>query len=191
MKIRESGMPDEDYWSSFFDAEGVVQKLLGRNGVLGDTAEFGCGYGTFTIPAAKCTTGIVSALDLELEMLKRLEHKAGKLRLMNIRAQHRDFVADGTGLDSASQAHAMMFNLLHLEHPVALLQEAHRILHDGGVLSVIHWRSDIPTPRGTSLEIRPTLEQCREWISEAGFSRIKNVNLQDCCLYHYGIVATR
>lgn len=191
MKGRDSGMPEEAFWSSFFDAEGALDRLFGKNGVRGDVVEFGCGYGTFTIPAARRTTGMVSALDIEPDMVKRLRGKAEESHLVNIRAQLRDFVADGSGLESASQSHAMIFNLLHLEHPVTLLQEAHRILHAGGVLSVIHWRSDIPTPRGPSLEIRPTPEQCRVWMSEVGFGSITNVDLQGFCPFHYGLVATR
>jgi hypothetical protein len=85
----------------------------------------------------------------------------------------------------------MIFNLLHLEQPVDLLREAYRTLQDGGVLSVIHWRSDIPTPRGPSLAIRPTPEQCREWMAEAGFRAIESVDLQSCCPFHFGLLARR
>jgi SAM-dependent methyltransferase len=192
MKGRESGMPDEDYWSSFFDAEAAVEKLFGERDVRGDLVEFGSGYGTFTLPAARRTTGTVTALDIDPEMQERLQSKLREAPLVvNVRARLRDFVANGTGLESASQSYAMIFNLLHLEHPLALLQEAHRVLRPGGVLSVIHWRSDIPTPRGPSLEIRPTPQHCRGWIEEAGFFRVANVDLHDSCPFHYGLVAAR
>ncbi|MBI1904893.1 MAG: class I SAM-dependent methyltransferase [Rhodocyclales bacterium] len=191
MKGRESGMPDEDLWRSFFDAEAAVEQLLGQDGVRGDLVEFGCGYGTFTLPAARRTTGIVAALDIEAAMLAHVRARAARAGLSNIRAVPRDFVAHGTGLASASQAHAMIYNLLHLEDPVALLREAQRVLQPGGVLSVIHWRCDIPTPRGPPLAIRPTAEQCRQWMAEAGFGSIAHVDLRDCCPFHYGLVATR
>ena len=183
-------MPDEDFWDGFFDAEGAIEKLLGKN-VQGNVVEFGSGYGTFTLPAARRTTGLVTALDIEPDLIAYLQSQAIQYHLDNIRAQRRDFVVDGTGLNAASQAHAMIFNLLHLEYPLALLQEAHRVLDNGGVLSVIHWRSDIPTPRGPSLEIRPTPDQCRAWMAEAGFSRITNVDLATSCPFHYGLIATR
>jgi SAM-dependent methyltransferase len=191
MKGRESGMPDEDFWSSFFDADAALELLLGAQGVQGDLLEFGCGYGTFTLAAARRTSGLVTALDIEPEMVERLQGRVRENQLANIRAEVRDFVANGTGLASASQAHAMIFNLLHLEHPLALLQEAFRTLKEGGVLSVIHWRSDIPTPRGPSLDIRPTPERCRVWMAQAGFGRIASVDLHECCPFHYGLVATR
>jgi ubiquinone/menaquinone biosynthesis C-methylase UbiE len=85
----------------------------------------------------------------------------------------------------------MVYNLLHLEEPVALLHEACRVLQPGGRLSVIHWRRDIPTPRGPSLAIRPTPGQCKEWIAAAGFHRIQDVDISACCPYHFGLVALR
>lgn len=190
MKGRESGMPDEAYWASFFEAETAIDRLFGT-AVLGDVIEFGCGYGSFTVPAARRTTGKVIALDIEPEMVDCVRHKAVTFDLPNIQADVRDFVAHGTGVDSGSQTHAMIFNLLHLEQPISLLREAYRTLQDGGVLSVIHWRSDIPTPRGPSLEIRPTPDQCRAWIAEAGFHAIESVDLQDCCPFHFGLLARR
>lgn len=189
-KGRESGMPDEAYWASFFEAEVAIERLFGTT-VPGNVIEFGCGYGSFTVPAARRTTGRVIALDIEPEMVDCVRQKSSALDLPNIQADVRDFVAQGTGVDSGSQAHAMIFNLLHLEHPVALLREAYRTLQNGGVLSVIHWRSDIPTPRGPSLTIRPTPEQCREWMTEAGFQAIESVDLQDCCPFHFGLLAKR
>lgn len=191
MKGRESGMPDEDYWASFFDADVVIDRLWDSAGVPGNVIEFGCGYGTFTVPTARRTTGLVTALDIELEMVEFVRQKAETFALPNIRAEVRNFVADGTGVEDGSQAHAMIFNLLHLEQPVALLREAYRTLQDDGVLSVIHWRSDIPTPRGPALEIRPTQEQCRAWMVEAEFRAIESVDLQSCCPFHFGLLARR
>jgi ubiquinone/menaquinone biosynthesis C-methylase UbiE len=190
MKGRESGMPDEACWASFFEADVVTDRLLGT-AVPGNIIEFGCGYGSFTVPAARRTTGRVTALDIEPEMVDCVRQKAVTFDLPNIQADVRDFVAQGTGVHSESQAHAMIFNLLHLEHPVALLREAFRTLQDGGVLSVIHWRSDIPTPRGPSLAIRPTPEQCQEWIAEAGFHSVESVDLHDFCRFHFGLLARR
>ncbi|PIW60689.1 MAG: methyltransferase type 11 [Shewanella sp. CG12_big_fil_rev_8_21_14_0_65_47_15] len=190
MKGRESGMPDEAYWMSFFKTEDAIDRLLG-SAVQGNVIEFGCGYGSFTVPTARRTTGRVTALDIEPNMVDCVRQKAFTFGLSNIQANVRDFVAHGTGMDSESQAHAMIFNLLHLEHPVDLLREAYRILQAGGVLSVIHWRSDIATPRGPSLAIRPTPDQCQGWMGEAGFRAIELVDLQNCCPFHFGLLARR
>lgn len=191
MKGRESGMPEEGYWQSFFDSDGVVETLFEAAGVAGDLVEFGCGYGTFTLPAARCTHGIVTALDIEAQMVARVRQKAEEQGLPNVRAEMRDFVSQGTGLDSGTQSHAMIFNLLHLEQPLALLLEAHRTLHCGGTVAVMHWRSDIPTPRGPSLDIRPRPEQCQAWLYAAGFTDIRHVDVQAFSPYHFALLATR
>jgi hypothetical protein len=57
MKGRESGMPDEAYWSSFFDTEAVIETLLGPATEAGDVVEFGCGYGTFTAGSGPACPG--------------------------------------------------------------------------------------------------------------------------------------
>ena len=189
MKGRDSGMPEEEYWNSFFDAECIIKKMFLKKKCQGNVVEFGSGYGTFTFPASMHSMGTVFAFDIEPELIQLLRQRAKEHSLTNVRAEVRDFVANGTGLESGTQSHAMIFNLLHLENPVALLKEAHRILHIGGKLSVIHWRSDISTPRGPSLEIRPTPDQCKEWIEVAGFHTIQDVDLSECCQFHFGVVS--
>ena len=189
MKARESGMPEETYWESFFDADAAIQILFNVSGLAGNLVEFGCGYGTFAVPAARHMQGIVTALDIDPQMIDRVRQKIEAQGLSNVRAEVRNFVADGSGLADGTQDHTLIFNLLHLEQPVALLQEAHRVLRDEGMLFVMHWRSDIPTPRGPSLAIRPRPEQCQAWLAEAGFRSIVSVNLQPCCPYHFGLLA--
>lgn len=191
MKIRESGMPDEAQWASFFDGGAAIGKLFGTAEVQGDVIEFGCGYGLFTVPAARRTRGVVTALDIEPEMIAVVRGKAADLGLTTIRAELRDFMADGADVAAGSQAHAMIFNLLHLAQPQDLLREARRTLQDGGVLSVMHWRSDIPTPRGPPLAMRPTPGQCRQWMADAGFRDIESVDLQECCPFHFGLTGRR
>ena len=191
MKGRESGMPEEAYWASFFDVEAAVDRLLPEPDRAGDIVEFGCGYGTFTLPAARRVAGTVTALDIENEMVATVREKAEEARLHNVDTRLRDFVADGSGLPETSQRHAMIYNLLHLENPVGLLREAWRLLAAGASLSVIHWRSDIPTPRGPSLAIRPTPAQCRNWLTEAGFRQVTTVDLTAACPYHFGLLVWR
>ena len=188
MKGRESGMPDEAYWASFFNPDLAVDLLLPSDARNGDIVEFGCGYATFTLPVARRTKGYVNALDIEPEMLELMRQKADAEGLKNIRGFHRDFLAGGTGLSDGSQRHAMIYNLLHIEHPVDLLREAHRVLDERGSLSVMHWRSDIPTPRGPPSTIRPTSKQCLAWMDEAGFRQIEVVNLDRCCPHHFGLL---
>ena len=191
MKGRESGMPDEAWWASFFEPEGVLDRLCVDLPELGNIVEFGCGYGTFTLPASRRTRGIVTALDIDPEMVAIVERKASLADQKNIQAKLRDFLIDGTGLATATQAHAMIFNLLHIEEPHSLLSEAHRTLITDGMLSIMHWRSDIPTPLGPPLDIRPTPRHCEAWTRAAGFKHVHEISLETCCPYHFGLVARK
>jgi SAM-dependent methyltransferase len=191
MKGRDSGMPDEAYWASFFRADEILGLLHDDADTAGGIVEFGCGYGTFTLPAARRTSGLVTALDIEPAMVAAVCTKAGAAGLGNVGAILRDFVAEGSGLADGSQTVAMIFNLLHIENPLALLAEAKRILREHGTLSVIHWRRDIPTPRGPALDIRPTPEQCADWMAVAGFQGIRRIDLGAAAPWHFGLTARR
>lgn len=186
VKGRESGMPDDSYWETFFNPRCILERL-DCVGPCGDVVEFGCGYGTFTIPAARLVAGRVVALDIEADMVAGTLRRATEGGLQNVAAEVRDFVASGCGMAEASVGYAMLFNILHIEEPVGLLREAHRVLVPGGLAGVIHWRTDRPTPRGPSMPIRPSLEQCRSWGEEAGLEFVRSESLC-CCSWHWGMV---
>lgn len=188
MKGRESGMPEEAYWSSFFDADGLVDRLVVTQVKQGDVVEFGTGYGTFTLPVVRKISGIVHGFDIEPELVDLVLERCNRLGLMNVQMETRDFVLDGTGLSDESVAHVMIYNLLHIEHPVEMLKEAFRILKPGGSVSVIHWRRDIPTPRGPSMDIRPGPEQCALWGRQAGFFKTETQDIAAVAPYHYGMI---
>lgn len=151
-------MPIEKTWESFFDAAFVLEEL-GLNSDCNTVADFGCGYGTFAIPAARIVTGNVYAFDIDQEMILECERKAKNAGINKVRFQRRDLVLDGTGLCDNTIDYAMLFNILHAEHPLAILREAHRILVPQGKIGVIHWNYDPTTPRGPSMDIRPRREQ--------------------------------
>lgn len=184
-------MPDEAYWASFFEPEGILDRLLVTHGGCYNLVEFGCGYGTFSLPAARRTRGLVTALDIDPVIIELVAKRAKTEGLPNVRAELRDFVEQGTGVPEGSQGYAMVFNLLHIENPLALLREAYRILQPGGIVSVIHWRSDIETPRGPPLAIRPKPEQCAAWLLETGFDSVVHVDLGPSAPHHYGLMAQR
>jgi ubiquinone/menaquinone biosynthesis C-methylase UbiE len=182
-------MPDEELWESFFDPAAVLRKL-GLTSEVDSVVEFGCGYGTFTIPAAHIVRGVVHAIDIEPEMVRRTQVRAEQAGLTNVRPAMRDFSAAGTGLPAGSVNYAMLFNLLHCEEPLALLKEARRVLAPGGLLGVMHWRHDPTTPRGPSMEIRPRPQQCLAWCLSAGFA-CRSGEVVDLPPFHYGMTAQK
>lgn len=191
MKVRDSGMPQKDYWNSFFDNKKLIDRLFSNKIMNENITELGSGYGTFTIAASSYTTKNIYALDIEDDLIKALEDEAINLDIKNIICKKIDFLEKGTSLDDNSQGHVMIYNLLHLENPEKLLNEAFRILKNDGVISIIHWRSDIKTPRGPSLDIRPKPKDCEEWLRKIGYKDIRHIDLQDIAPYHYGVIANK
>ena len=157
-------MPERKMWDTFFDPTNLLTKL-GFDGKFDDVAEFGCGYGTFTIPASKLIQGQIFALDIDPEMIRITKEVAQEHNRTNIQVNLRDFMVDGSGLPDK-------------------IDEAKRILKDGGKSGVIHWNYDASTPRGPSMEIRPKSEDCVKWIENAGFQLKKAHDLKP---YHYGL----
>jgi ubiquinone/menaquinone biosynthesis C-methylase UbiE len=188
MKARESGMPDEQMWDQFFDTDFIL-KGLGIQNLAGTIVDLGCGYGTFTIPAAQLNQSTIYALDIENEMIKITQEKARTAGLKNVHAVQRDFMTIGTGLPDSSCEYVMLFNILHAENPMNILIEAKRILQPGGRVGVIHWIYDAATPRGPSLHIRPKPEQCMAWLSEASFRT--DGKILEFPPYHYGLVGKK
>lgn len=186
MKVRESGMPDPDRWNTFFNPEALLD-AMGVNESIGDAADIGCGYGTFAIPAARRIRGTLYGFDLDPAMIAASEHYAVQEQVHNINLCLRDFVAEGTGLASASVDYVMLFNILHAEDPWRLLREAYRVLGFGGKVGVIHWNYDPQTPRGPPMSMRPKPEAIRRWMDDTGFV-IQGPHL-DLPPYHYGVLA--
>jgi SAM-dependent methyltransferase len=171
-KGRDSGMPPQEQWESYFDAPGILDDLF-RTSLAGDAVEFGCGYGTFTTALAARLTGTLYALDIDSRMVHATSARASERGLANVIVEERDFVAVGSGRTSGSISAALLFNILHIENPIALLREAHRTLRPGGTVGIIHWVHDVPTPRGPPLSIRPRPQECHAWGIAAGLRWIR------------------
>jgi ubiquinone/menaquinone biosynthesis C-methylase UbiE len=186
MKVRDSGMPEEGWWSTFFDPEAIL-RVFGLDRGIETLVDFGCGYGTFALAAAQMASGTVHALDIEPEMAEMVRAKCLEAGVTNVHTAVRDFVASGTGLPDSSIDAALLFNILHHEEPLGLVREAFRILKPAGRLAVIHWNHDPTTPRGPSLDIRPRPEQCIEWGKAAGFT-FDHREWFDLRPYHYGLL---
>lgn len=189
MKIRESGMPEAEYWDSLFDVEVVLDRLEVTSKIR-DLVEFGCGYGTFTIPAARRISGTLQALDMDDAAMKIAEDRVRVNGLRNVIFTRRDFVEYGTGLDDAAVDYAMVFNILHHDAPVELLREAHRVLRPGGAVGVIHWIHESATPRGPALDIRPRPEDLRRHLRAAGFV-VDSERPIACPPWHYGLIGIK
>lgn len=163
MKVFDSGMPEEAYWNSLFDTPGILRWLNLKTTAL-HIAEIGCGYGTFTVPVARECSGEVLAFDIDPDMLETTEKNAQLAGLQNIKYFVRDILETGTGLKSNSVGMVLLFNILLFKDRRTMLKEAARILAPSGIVAIIHWRKDVATPRGPSMQLRPDEEAIREAI---------------------------
>jgi SAM-dependent methyltransferase len=125
-------MPSVEQWEAFFQPDGILE-TLGCFGISGDVVEFGCGYGTFTIAAARRVSGIVYATDIDPLMVSATSTRASRAGLRKIVVEKRDFVSEGCGRPDESMSYVMLFNILHIEDPVSLLREALRVVRVGGL----------------------------------------------------------
>jgi SAM-dependent methyltransferase len=182
-------MPAAEQWESYFDPAGIL-KSLGCCELNGDIVEFGCGYGTFTIPASRQTSRTVYALDVEPLMVAATTLRAAHAGLRNVVVEERDFVVDGSGRAPQSVSFVLLFNILHIEESGALLREAFRILQPGGRIGIIHWTHDASTPRGPPLAIRPHPQQCRAWGEQVGLKWTLDASLPGSP-WHWGLVLER
>lgn len=182
--MRDSGMPEQTYWESLFDVRGVLDGLQVDNQIA-DAVEVGCGYGTFTLPVAQRIRGTLHTFDIEPEMVEITKARAVASGIRNLRLATRDVVADGFGLPANSVDAVLLFNILHAENPVDLLRVAAEVVRPGGRILAIHWRSDLPTPRGPALSIRPQPEQIAEWARSVGLRPEPSQLLPP---WHFGLV---
>lgn len=188
MKVRESGMPDEILWESFFNTE-IALSELEVSPEIKELVEIGCGYGIFTLPAARRIKGTIYAFDIEEEMIDVVRNKAEKEELTNVKPEKRDILRDSTGMAANSVDYVMLYNILHHENPHEFLEEAYRILKPGGSIGIMHWRSDIPTPRGPKLAIRPKPDEIVEWIDSRMFTVVKGPVVIEP--FHFGLVVEK
>ncbi len=188
VKVRESDMPDEQIWAEFFQI-GVILSELQINSQIHDLVEIGTGYGTFTIPIANRIRGKLFGFDIEKEMLNCVAKKLKNERIDNVILEQRDILTQKTGLADNSIDYVVLFNILHHDSSVDFFNEAHRILKSKGKVGVIHWRSDISTPRGPDLIIRPKPEMIIQLLDKEKFTLEKGPFILEP--YHYGLIVSR
>jgi ubiquinone/menaquinone biosynthesis C-methylase UbiE len=181
-------MPTDDMWASFFNVELILSELQ-INSDINDLVEIGCGYGTFTIPAAIKISGNLYAFDIEEQMLDIVTQKLRNESIHNVILEYRDVLIQTTGLADNTVDYVMLFNILHHDSPTDFMNEAFRILKPNGKVGIIHWRSDVETPRGPHLTIRPKPDQILLWIDKQKFYIHKKPVVIEP--YHFGLILAK
>lgn len=173
MRVRDSGMPEQDYWESLVDVALTVDRFEMHR--YHDVAEMGCGYGTFTESIAKLVCGRVFAYDIDPKMIVTTHSRTGHL---NVTAIERDIFAQGFGVQVDA---VLLFNILHCEEPERLLRIAAEAAPN---ILVTHWKQG-STPRGPCPSIRPTALQIATWAANCQLKVDKTFELPP---WHFGMV---
>lgn len=187
MKYRESGMPSEDLWDTFFNPLEILNQM-GIDKQIRTLIDVGCGYGTFLIPATVLISGKVVGIDIQEEMIEICKKKMHDHDISCVDLICGDISNEDTikvlGKYKGEIDYITLFNILHCEEPMILLRRAYEIINDNGKIGVIHWKSG-KTPRGPSMEIRPKPEIIVDWAIKTGFVLERQVELPP---YHFGLV---
>ncbi|MEM7466973.1 MAG: class I SAM-dependent methyltransferase [Pseudomonadota bacterium] len=175
-------MPPPGLWQTFFEPKEILSKL-GLITQFDHVVEFGCGYGTFTTPRAQIVNGRVSTFDLDEQMIAHARGQLPAEILNKVQFHHLDFCFATQVLGKSIADYVMLFNILHGEEPIRLLEQAFDLLCPEGRAGIIHWNYDPDTPRGPPMDIRPQPEELADLAHGAGFMVSEMIDLPP---FHYG-----
>jgi ubiquinone/menaquinone biosynthesis C-methylase UbiE len=147
---------------------GLSLKSIGlRSGMT--FMDVGCGYGFFTIPAARIVgeKGKVYAVDIDAASIDQLKRDAAEKGLKNI---HAEVAAAEETVFCQECADIVFYNtVLHdFRDPAKVLRNAKTMIKPSGKLVNVDWKKK-PTEFGPPLQIRFSEEHAANLIKQAGF----------------------
>ena len=110
-----------------------LKKVRLKEGMV--VVDYGCGPGSYTIPAAKLVEpkGKVFAVDIQPLAIKAVKEKAARESLTNVEAILVD--SHDTGIQSSSIDLVLLLDTLHMiNDQQALFRELHRLLKPDGLI---------------------------------------------------------
>lgn len=172
--------------SGFLHPERIVSRLDLRPGMI--VADFGCGSGHFSIPAARAVgeTGRVFAIDIQKHAIELMKSRGNLEHLLHIEPIWADLESpDGSRLAASSVDFTIISNILfQAEKKREVLAEAMRILKPGGRLAILEW-DDTPFPAGPPPKLRIPKRTSQTLAESVGFLIEKEF---DCGSHHYGLL---
>ena len=144
--------------------------------VTDSVADFGAGSGFLSRAAAALVPkGSVFAIEIHREIVNRLARDAQEAHIANLHPLWGDIeLPGGTRLDDSSVDFVMISNVLfHLDDKIACINEAKRILKQGGRLLVVDWSESFggigPAPQAVVSQ-----KMVEELCTRAGFTKISD-----------------
>jgi ubiquinone/menaquinone biosynthesis C-methylase UbiE len=170
---------------AFLDPQAVLENFGIQEGST--VADLGAGSGFYTMAAARMVgTGRVYAVDVQQDLLTRLQNTARAAKITNISVLHGDMERPGgTRLQDGSVDSAIISNVLfQVEQKESFVKEVKRILKSGGKALVIDW-SDSFNSMGPEEKLVVTESAARSLFEKAGFEFVNSIDAGD---NHYGLV---
>lgn len=151
-------------------------------------ADFGAGSGAYTIAAAKALkgTGKVYAIDVQKDLLTRLENSCKENHLGNVSFIWGNFEnLGGAKLRDLSCDVVIISNVLfQSEDKRAVISEARRVLRHGGLLLLVDWTASFNNMGPTSDQVFPEIA-ARTLVESLNFTLDHAINAGN---FHYGFV---
>jgi len=173
-------MPD------FLNVNEVLHNLDLKDSML--AAEFGCGSADFSMALArKLKKGRVYALDIQEEKLSALQSKMNLEKLTNVSMVLSDLEELGGSTLHENYLDVVLIPnvLFQAENKHVMIEEAKRILKNGGQLLIVDWLKGAPFgPREDLI----TPEEMKKMTTDLGFTLKKEFAAGD---YHYALLFTK
>lgn len=151
-------------------------------------ADLGSGSGAYTIAAAKALngTGKVYAVDVQKDLLTRLENTCKENHLGNVSFIWGDLEkAGGVKLRDQSCDVVIISNVLFQStEKRAIISEARRILKHGGLLLLVDWTGSFNNMGPTPEQVFPEIE-AQKLIESLNFTLDRTINAGN---FHYGFI---
>lgn len=177
----------------FINPEKVLNALNLKEGLT--MADFGCGHGYFTIPAARLIwpEGKMYAVDVLDEALQAVRSRAQLEGITNIESIRGDLETPaGSKIADGSADIVLLHNILfQSQNKSAIIKEVKRVLKNGGLLHLAEW---LPASVEKQINFGPqegwrlTPEEAKRLAQEEGFVFQRNFDAGE---YHYGLVFTK
>lgn len=175
--------------SSFIDPEKIISKLKIIPGMK--VADFGCGTGYFTFPAAKKVgnNGVVHALDVLSQKVETISSQAKLSGLTNISVSRVNLEKlGGSGLEKDSLDWVFLVNMLFQnKDKKVILEEAKRVLKKGGYILVVEWNEKNES-LGPRSDMRFSKKSLEETAGELDLAQVEELEISD---WHYGMIFSK
>lgn len=174
--------------AKFVNPASVIGQVDLRPGQV--VADFGCGAGFYTIPAAKQVGegGHVYALDIMPDRLAATMSSATAKGLRNVSVLQVDLEKPILDIKVGACDVVVVSSILHIaSNREAVLHNAYAVLKTGGLLLVVEWKADVASTFGPKPEKRISKSSLDKLVLAKGLKFVRELEVDGqhyAMLYH-------